>query len=223
MQLAQVMGFKVPHCEILAGAHPLFIIERYDRIREKEKVSRIHQQDFCQAQGTPSEFKYEAKGGPSIKNNYELILTSVTPKLRLPNIESFLDWICFNLIIGNNDGHSKNISLLFRDGKHELAPFYDLVCTAIYPTLNKDFAFTIGDRTDFSKIGIKQFQLLEAQLGMKQNAFHARMNSVILKIQTHKDAVAARVRSNFPEARIVDRIADLIEKRIKGLRQQGVA
>ncbi len=229
MQLAHAIGFNVPPCEIRPGLHPLYIIERYDRIKTKNKsknkdeVSRIHQQDFCQAQGLPSEFKYEAKGGPSIQKNYELILKSVSAKQRLPNIESFLDWIFFNLLIGNNDSHSKNISLLYKNGKNELAPFYDLVCTAIYSTLKKDFAFVIGDRTDFSQIGINQFTLLETQLQIKPGTLHTRLNSLIAKLQAQKESVAKRVVSQFPEAKIVERISDLIERRIKGLRQQGMA
>lgn len=223
MQLARAIGFNVPKCEVLAGVHPLFIIERYDRIKNKNKVSRIHQQDFCQAQGLPSDFKYEAKGGPSIQKNYELILKNVTVKQRLPNIEKFLDWICFNLLIGNNDSHSKNISLLLRDGKNELAPFYDLICTAIYPVLKKEFAFVIGDRTDFSQIGINQFSLLETHLQIKPGTFRTRMNTLIANIQAQKDSVANQVMTQFPETKIVERISDLIDRRIKGLRQQGIA
>ncbi|MBC7421465.1 MAG: type II toxin-antitoxin system HipA family toxin [Bdellovibrio sp.] len=222
MQLAREVGFKIPKCQILDGPHPLFIIERYDRSSEKRIVSRIHQQDFCQAQGITSEFKYEAKGGPSIQRNYELILNSVAAKKRLPNAEDFLDWICFNLLIGNNDSHSKNISLLFHDGKNELAPFYDLISTAIYPSLKKDFAFAIGQRTDFSKIGLKQFKLLENQLQMKPGTFHQRINAVIKRVENKKDNLADRIESEFSQARIAKRISDLIERRIKGLRQQGV-
>lgn len=222
MQLAKQIGFEIPNCEILHGKHPLFIIERYDRTREKEVVKRVHQQDFCQAQGITSEFKYEAKNGPSIKQNYELILQHVAAKKRLTNAEDFLNWICYNLLIGNNDSHSKNISLLFREGKYELAPFYDLVCTAIYPSLKKKFAFTIGDRTDFSQIGVNQFSILESALKMKAGTFHHRINAVIERIQNEKETVEKRITEKYPEAKIINRISELIDRRIKGLRQQGV-
>ena len=222
MELAHQIGLIVPNCEILEGPHPLFITERYDRLSDKKKVFRIHQQDFCQAQGIPSDFKYEAKGGPSLQQNYELILKSVAVQQRILNIESYLDWICFNLLIGNNDSHSKNISFVFKNGKNELAPFYDLLCTAIYPTLNKDFAFFIGDRCDFSKIGVKQFTLLETQLQMKQGTFHTRINALILKLQEEKDIVTETIEAQFPKAKIIKQISKLIDRRIKGLRQQGV-
>ncbi len=216
------IGFSIPQCEILNGQHPLFIVERYDRIKNKEKILRIHQQDFCQAQGLPSDFKYETKGGPNIQQNYELLLKTVQIKQRIKSIDAFLNWICFNLIIGNNDNHSKNISFIFRDNKHELAPFYDLLCTAIYPNLTKDFAFTIGNRTDFSQIGMNQFNLLENKLQMKPMSFHARLNKIILKIQNCKDEVVSSIQHDYPETKIVKLISILIDRRIKGLRQQGV-
>jgi serine/threonine-protein kinase HipA len=52
MELAREIGFKVPKCLVTNGRHPLFVIERYDRFRDsKGIIHRIHQQDFCQAQG----------------------------------------------------------------------------------------------------------------------------------------------------------------------------
>jgi len=65
MRLAQRVGFHVPVCSIHVGEFPLFVVTRYDRqTDEKGIVHRLHQQDFCQAQGVTSEFKYEHRGGP---------------------------------------------------------------------------------------------------------------------------------------------------------------
>ncbi len=71
---------------------------------------------------------------------------------RKESIYASLDWICFNLLILNNDSHSKNISLLLKDGKIELAPFYDFLSTGIYPSLKRHFSFKIGDRREPSRI-----------------------------------------------------------------------
>jgi serine/threonine-protein kinase HipA len=40
--------------------HPLYVTQRYDRKVGKD-VMRIHQQDFCQAQGVISEHKINMK------------------------------------------------------------------------------------------------------------------------------------------------------------------
>ena len=223
MELARAIGLNVAPCEILDGVYPLFVTERYDRIKDKQElVQRLHQQDFCQAQGVVSEAKYEFKGGPSIKNNYELLLNHVTATKRIKALQEFLSWVSFNLFIGNNDSHSKNLSLLLVDNKNELAPFYDLLCTSIYENLHKDFSFRIGDRYTFSKIGLNQFTLLEEELGIKKGSFTQRMKDTRELILTYKDRVLEKIMDKHPQAKIPNRISTLIGKRANGLRQQGV-
>ncbi|NCT57169.1 MAG: type II toxin-antitoxin system HipA family toxin [Legionella sp.] len=224
MELARAVGLNVASCEVLEGAYPLFVTERYDRTKDKEGiVHRLHQQDFCQAQGIVSEEKYEFKGGPSIKANYELLLHHVTPTQRMQALQQLLSWVSFNLLIGNNDSHSKNLSLLWVKHKNELAPFYDLLCTSIYKSLHKDFSFKIGDRYTFSKMGLNQFTLLEEALGIKKGSFTQRMKDMSQLILKHKDRVLEQVMDKHPKAKIPKRISQLIDKRIKGLNQQGMS
>lgn len=223
MELARAIGLRVASCEILDGVYPLFVTKRYDRITDKQGVvHRLHQQDFCQAQGVVSEVKYEFKGGPSIKNNYELLLNNITTTQRIQALQEFLSWVCFNLLIGNNDSHSKNLSLLLVDNKNGLAPFYDLLCTSIYEGLHPDFSFRIGDRYTFAKIGLNQFTLLEEELGIKKGSFTQRMKDTRELVLTYKDRVLEQLMDEHPQAKIPKRISALIGKRAKGLRQQGV-
>ncbi len=221
MELARSLGLNVPPCFVVRGAQPLYVVERYDRMADRGgKIRRLHQQDFCQAQGVTSEMKYEAKGGPSLKNNYDLIVSNVTVSKRLESIHQFLDWLSFNLLIGNNDSHSKNISLLLRTGKIELAPMYDLLCTALYPSLTKEFSFQIGDLADFSKMGKNQFEEMEKQLGLKGKTMQDRFQSLHDLMIEKKDQVATKILTEHPEAKIVHRISELIGDRAKGFRNQ---
>lgn len=141
---------------------------------------------------------------------------------RIHALQEFLSWISFNLLIGNNDSHSKNLSLLLVNNKNELAPFYDLLCTEIYESLDKDFSFRIGDRYNFSKIGLNQFTLLEEELGIKKGAFTQRIKNTRELILTHKDRVLEQLMDKHPLAKIPKCISALIAKRAKGLHQQGV-
>lgn len=222
MELARAAGLPVPVCEIFEGDTPLFVIERYDRVVDGKTgvVRRLHQQDFCQAQGFTSEHKYEAKGGPNLKDNYELILESVNIQRRAESLNTYMDWICFNLLIGNNDSHSKNISLLLHEGKIQLAPFYDLLCTAIYGKLKKSFSFKIGGREKFEEIGKKQFEALEDELGLKRGTWLERLQKMNSKILTQKDSVAQAVQRRLPGSKIIPRISELIADRSKGLKSQ---
>lgn len=200
------------------------MIERYDRKKDKKGiVHRLHQQDFCQAQGITSEKKYESKGGPSsIRGNFNLIVANVTIKERLRSTYAYLDWICFNLLIGNNDSHSKNISFLLKDSKIELAPFYDLVSTALYPSLKRQFSFKIGGRDEYSQIGKNQFAELDQELGLKVGTMADRMKHTYHNVHTHKETLAKSISEMFKEIEIMNRITGLIEERAKGFKQQGV-
>ncbi|MEZ4742004.1 MAG: type II toxin-antitoxin system HipA family toxin [Bdellovibrionota bacterium] len=224
MRLAKLVGLNVPDCKVLDdNNHPLFITKRFDRFKGTDgKIHRIHQQDFCQAQGIVSEQKYEEKGGPSLKDNYELIKANVTIKKRPSTLFAYLDWICFNLLIGNNDSHSKNISFLLNNHKIELSPFYDLICTAIYPKLNKNFSFMIGDRDDASKIGKNQLEMIDSNLSLRQGTMKERILMMSDKLKKHKNALADEIKAEFNQAKIINEIADLIGKRCRSLKRQGL-
>lgn len=224
MELARAIGLKVPLCRILAGKYPLFIVDRYDRYTDKQgHVHRLHQQDLCQAQGFTSENKYEDQGGPTLKQNYELILQHIPVKKRLESVQAFLDWIGFNLLIGNNDSHSKNLSLLLTDGSPEIAPLYDLICTAIYPKLKKSFSFAIGEQADFTRLARKHLEQLDHQLGLKMGTFSARLIDLKHRIFMEKDLLASKIMDEHPDASIPERISTLIADRDKSLKMQGVS
>jgi len=223
MKLARSVGLDVANCTVLDHKdHPLYVTERYDREAGNKIVKRLHQQDFCQAQGVVSDNKYEAKGGPTLKNNYQLIKSNVVFSKRSKALFDYLDWISFNLLIGNNDSHSKNISFLLKDGKIVMAPFYDLLCTAIYPKLKRDFSFTIGDRDDASRVGRNQFDLVDKSLDLKIGTMSERVKNMSEKLMANKDLVAEEINKELPNARIVTRISELIQKRCKSLKRQGL-
>ncbi|MGE3759257.1 MAG: HipA domain-containing protein, partial [Pseudobdellovibrionaceae bacterium] len=150
------------------------------------------------------------------------LLENATASKRMQNLKDFLNWVCFNLLIGNNDSHSKNISFLLKGQRIELAPFYDLLCTSIYTSLKKDFSFYIGGRNRFEQIGLNQFHQEEENLGIKKNSFVQRMKDVRARVLEHKDRVTTEVLSQYPKAKIAKRISQLISKRAKGLTQQGI-
>jgi len=66
-------------------------------------------------------------------------------------LNELLNWVIFNHLIGNADAQVKNISLMLTPTRPMLAPFYDLMSTAIYPNLAPKMAMKIGgeDRPDW--------------------------------------------------------------------------
>ncbi len=114
------------------------VVRRFDRHAEPNRKSlrRLVQYDFCQLADIVSEKKYEKEGGPDLQQCASIIRQhSVQPAVDLCNL---LAWVFFNLFTGNNDSHAKNLSMLEQAGGGlALSPFYDLMCTRIYPGLSK--------------------------------------------------------------------------------------
>jgi serine/threonine-protein kinase HipA len=126
-----------------AGDHAYLIVERYDRVRQPDgSHARLHQEDFCQALGIPSERKYEVEGGPSLADCFALVRRATTVPAKHTLV--LLDAVGLNFLVGNHDAHGKNFSLLRSPEHTGLAPFYDVLSTVAYPNLARKAAMAIG-------------------------------------------------------------------------------
>lgn len=175
MKLAAAINLPVAGVEIRSvDGLDYLLIERYDRHHRQEPgsepiVQRLHQEDFCQAQGIVPEQKYQKEGGPSLKQCFALLRdVSSTPVVDLARL---LDAVIYNYLIGNNDAHGKNFSLLYRgigsdNAEIRLAPLYDLVCTVYYPELHNEMAMKIGNEYSPERVGPKDFEKLAEEAGL---------------------------------------------------------
>lgn len=148
------------------------IVKRFDRIRlPDDRLERLIQYDLCQLSATQSEKKYEKEGGPGIAECSQLIRRySSQPAVDLRN---FINWIFFNLYVGNNDSHAKNLSIYcLPDNRVMLTPFYDLMCTRIYPGLSPEFAFAIGGEVMPGNVAGEHVEEMARQLGMRPSFIH---------------------------------------------------
>jgi serine/threonine-protein kinase HipA len=140
---------------------PYLLVERYDRDVTADPIRRLHQEDVCQALGRPSEFKYQAEGGPTVAETVGLLRSASTvPARDLPTLWRAL---VFNWLIGNCDAHGKNFSLLYDGRSPSLAPLYDLVSTTCYPELTTRLAMSIDGASNISEVDEQAWQKLAAQ------------------------------------------------------------
>lgn len=143
------------------------LVKRYDRTtNEKGELIRLHQLDLCQLDGKPSDIKYEADGGPTLARCRTLLQQNSVPAIDLKRL---LEWVFFNLYVGNNDSHAKNLAILYTE-EHgaRLAPFYDLMSTTMYAGLSKRFAFSIGGEFNNGDIKAAHIEAMAEQLGFKK-------------------------------------------------------
>jgi serine/threonine-protein kinase HipA len=181
MKLAHAIGLQAARAE--AGRVEdidYLLIERYDRTVLKdaggaECLERRHQEDFCQALGTTPDNKYQNEGGPSLKQCFDLLRElSSAPVI---DLQSLLDAVIFNFLIGNHDAHGKNFSLLY-GSETRLAPLYDVLSTAYYPDLAKKMAMKIGGEYESEKVQPKNFDQLADETGLAKPMVKRRVQEV---------------------------------------------
>jgi len=125
MKLAQIAGINVPlHGLIYAkDSSRLYFIKRFDRIGHKAKLAV---EDFAQLSGHSRDTKY--------KSSMEQVATVINRFTTFPSIEkeALFKRTLFNYLIGNEDMHLKNFSLITQNGVVKMTPAYDLVNTSLY-------------------------------------------------------------------------------------------
>ncbi|MDH4054542.1 MAG: type II toxin-antitoxin system HipA family toxin [Gammaproteobacteria bacterium] len=189
------------------------LVERYDRIRDgEENIQRLHQEDFCQALGIPSEIKYQSEGGPSLVNCFDLIRdASSAPAL---DLIAMLDAVIFNLLIGNHDAHAKNFSLLYMpDRSVRLAPLYDLVSTVYYEELTNKMAMKIGKQPESALIRPEDVDQFAADAGLGAALARARIPALANRL-------LEEIRGIDKPNPVSEDVAKLIEERCKTYRSR---
>ncbi len=124
MKLAEMIDIEVPlNGMIYSSDRKLtYFIKRFDRYGKSKKLSV---EDFAQLAGKSRETKYDY--------SMEKVINIIDTFSTFPAIEKvkLFRLTIFNFLIGNEDMHLKNFSIITRDNKIELSPAYDLLNTTI--------------------------------------------------------------------------------------------
>lgn len=124
MKLAELIDIEVPLSGMIYSSDGKFtyFIKRFDRYGNNKKLSV---EDFAQLAGKSRDTKYDF----SMEKLVNIIDTFCT----FPAIEKvkLFRFTVFNFLVGNEDMHLKNFSLITRDNKVEFSPAYDLLNTTI--------------------------------------------------------------------------------------------
>jgi len=170
MKLAAAAGLPAAGVETrTADGVDFLLVERYDRYRRQVPgavavLERLHQEDFCQAMGIAPELKYQKEGGPSLKQCFGLLRdVSSAPVIALARL---LDAVIYNYLVGNNDAHGKNFSLLYQHQVIKLSPLYDVVSTVYYPELSRAMAMRIGREYSSDQVMPQDFEQLAEEAGL---------------------------------------------------------
>lgn len=152
--LARQVGLTPVRAEVrlLAGI-PCLITERYDRsVAADGRVSRMHQEDLCQAVGIDGadnrgRAKYQRRGGGGPGWREAALLLEAHAEDAVGALTQLVSALTFTVAIGNADAHAKNLSFLHDTPTTiELAPLYDTTPTMLWPSLAPESALSVNGR-----------------------------------------------------------------------------
>jgi serine/threonine-protein kinase HipA len=148
MKLADEIGLKVPvHGLIWSKDGTLtYFIKRFDR---KGKNDKVPLEDFAQLAGLSRDTKY----------NYsmEKIVKLIDDYCTFPAVEklTLFKLVMFNYLVGNEDSHLKNFSVITENEKVTLSPCYDLVNSTIeYKKQEEEIALPLSGKKKHLTRGI---------------------------------------------------------------------
>ena len=192
------------------------IVTRFDReIGEKGQLTRLHQNDLCQVLGLLSNKKYESEGGPSLQACFNALLKYSSQPAK--DKKRLIEWVVFNVLIGNMDGHAKNLSLMTVGGKTRLTPFYDLICTAVYPNLSQKLAFKVGGENRPQWLMLRHWEKFSQEIDTKPTLVIRIINDLIKRIEQSLPVVVNQLQNTTTQTEeqlMVEKIAQLIQKSI---------
>lgn len=214
MRLARETGLPCAQTRIeTVGSHRCLLVKRYDRIGEGDNLERLHQEDFCQALGISSRYKYQAEGGPSLARCFELVRAASARPAK--DLIVLFEAVLFNYLVGNNDAHGKNFSLLYTVSGPErhvhLAPLYDLVSTAYYRELSPKMAMKIGGKYLPDDLRSQHWEAYWQDIGFSAKQALQRTGQFLERMESILDTA--------PQSAVEEAIRTIIRTRIARFRQ----
>lgn len=170
LRTAQELGLPAARSRIESfNGQRALVVERYDRFRGSSGVSRVHQEDACQALSVHPARKYQSDGGPSPQDVAGLFWRDAPRAMARQLAAAFTDALALNWLIAGTDAHAKNYSLLLRNRDVRLAPLYDVASALPYAHLDRHdlrLAMKVGNTYDLAYIGRSNWVQLAKQLGL---------------------------------------------------------
>ncbi len=192
------------------------VVDRYDRRVRDGHLSRIHQEDVCQALGLHPDRKYQRDGGPGPADVANLLRTVMAPLAADDAAWRFFDALIWNWLIAGTDAHAKNYSLLLAGGDVRLAPLYDIASVLPYDIHERKLRFAMNIGGDYRVYPQRNtWDKAAKELGLNVDR---ALDRVVGLAEKAPDAFADA--ANAPEITALDRplpprLVDLVADRVK--------
>jgi len=189
LSMAAAAGIRVPAHRLVRDrdGQAGLLVERFDRVVDKERVHRLPQEDACQVLGRYPAGKYRIKLEEAIAALARAVATG-NGSSRLA-VRQALEIAAFSYVIGNGDLHGKNLSVR-RNPNHlwELTPAYDLLTTQPYLSWRDPMAVPLFDRSN--KLTRRWWLAAARQLNVPEKALASRLDHIVDVAQSWVDKLA---------------------------------
>ncbi|HPR73598.1 MAG TPA: HipA domain-containing protein [Bacteroidales bacterium] len=207
MKLANEVGLEIPlHGLIWSKDNTLtYFIKRFDRKGQNDKVPV---EDFAQLAGLNRDTKYEY--------SMEEVVSLINRFCTFPVIEKLVLFklVMFNYLIGNEDQHLKNFSVITEDGKVKLSPCYDLLNTTIeYKKPDEEIALPLkGEKKHLTyNMLVKYYGLEKCELTTKS------IDKVLETLSSAIPVWKSIINSSFLSKGMKEKYLELLEIRLNNL------
>lgn len=205
MKLAKLAGLDVPiHGMVYSADSKLtYFIKRFDRYGRNKKHSL---EDFAQLAGKSRDTKYDF--------SMEKLTGIIQQYCTFPVIEfaKLFRLTLFNFLIGNEDQHLKNFSLITRNNKIELSPVYDLLNTTIaLPNPQEEIALPLmGKKKNLTKKILVNYWGKE-RLGINEKV----ISNIYEEINASLNIWYDQIQKSFLSVDMKEKYSQLISERYK--------
>lgn len=202
MRLAKIVGIEVPFHGMIYNIDGSlsYFIKRFDRLSKNQKLAV---EDFSQLLSNSRDTKYDS--------SMEKVISVIEKHCTFPALEKLrlFRLIIFNFLVGNEDMHLKNFSLIRRRDKVELSPAYDLLNTSIVLKATEEIALPLrGKKSRLTSYDLLDYFGLE-RLGLTE----AIIKQELLKFEKSLYPWRSVIESSFLTQKLREKYLELVEKR----------
>ena len=204
MKLAESLGIEIPVNGLLFAKDnsAAYFVKRFDRLPRNKK---LHTEDFCQIAGLNRDTKYDY--------SMEKLVPLLDENCTFPALEKqkLFERILFNWLIGNEDMHLKNYSLITRNNKIELSPGYDFLNSTIVINAKEEIALTLsGKKSNFNRNDLIEYYGIQ-RLGLSK----LFINKLLERIKSVYPDWIQKINNCFLSQTMKEKYLNLLEIRMK--------
>lgn len=185
------------------GDTSVLVAERYDRVLADDgTIHRLHQEDMCQAAGVRPKDKYLI-GRPSDRMARVLREFTASP---IRETLAIYRQVAFRALIGDEDGHGKNYSLIHAESSVTAAPLYDSLCTLAYPDLSGTMGTPIGAQRSLAKVDRQALADEARAMGIPADAATQAIEELVDNVRSGVATLEPALTEGWPAEPIIETI-----------------